>query len=258
MSKKARNQSGPVLDAPTGEEDPGPKLAVNPEIEAALRDAVDSVDAAAEAAEAIEKEVDVDIEADIDAELGELGKLGKGEPEEIRLTQSTTGEFIDEEFERIRDELIQSQDKHLRLQADFENFRKRALKERQELLQYGHENLVKDLLSTVDNLDRAIEHTRQSDGGGLESLLQGVEMLQRELYAILERHSVSQIEAMGGTFDPSLHEAMAQVPDASVAPNTIIEVLQQGYQLRGRLIRPARVVVARKPEENEVDAGEAG
>jgi molecular chaperone GrpE len=245
LSKKARKQPGPVVDAP-GESDDhdGPALAPNPELEAALREAVDAADAAADA---VEPETDTDIETDIDPKRREEAS------EDL-----PPGESVDEELKRIRDELVQSQDKQLRLQADFENFRRRALKERQELLQYGHENLVKDLLSTVDNLDRAIEHTQQSDGGDLESLLRGVEMLQRELYAILERHAVSEIEAMGGAFDPALHEAMAQVADASVAPNTVIDVLQKGYQLRGRLLRPARVVVAREPEENEIDGGDTG
>ncbi len=237
----------------------GHTLAIDPELEAALRDAVDSVDATARAAH-IETDMDVDIDAELErgAQSDGNAKASEEETGELLLTQSVEGEFIDEELERLREELIQSQDKQLRLQADFENFRRRALRERQELQQYGHENLVKDLLSTVDNLDRAIEHTQQSDGGDLESLLQGVALLQRELHAILERHNVSEIEAMGGVFDPALHEAMAQVPDGSVAPNTVIDVLQKGYQLRGRLLRPTRVVVARKPENNEVDGGGAG
>lgn len=275
MSKKARKPSGSAGDAATDNAGAGgSSLAMNAELEAALRDAVDSVEAdsfdadnaAGEkdlAAEEFEIDVDAGINADTDADTDPdtkpdtEGESKAAEPKEIRLTEAT-GEFIDEEVDRIREELIQSQDRHLRLQADFENFRKRALRERTELIQYGHENLVKDLLSTVDNLDRAIEHTQQSDGGDLESLLQGVELLQRELHAMLERHAVSEINAMGGAFDPALHEAMAQVPDASVAPNTVIDVLQKGYQLHERLLRPSRVVVAREPEKTEVDGGETG
>jgi len=208
----------------------GQTLPANPELEAALREAVESFGTVAGGAD--------------ESNPGEPTEAG-----ELRLADPVEGEFIDEEIERLREELIQARDQHLRLQADFENFRRRALKERQELQQYGHENLVKDLLSTVDNLDRAIQHAQQSDGGDLESLLQGVEMLQRELLSILENHHVSEIEALGAVFDPAVHEAMAQAPDASVPPNTVIDVLQKGYQLRGRLIRPSRVVVARKPDE---------
>jgi molecular chaperone GrpE len=133
-----------------------------------------------------------------------------------------------------------------------ENFRKRALRDRQEAIQYGSQNLVKDLLSVVDNLDRAIDHAQQSEGGDLQSLLQGVELVQRELLVVLGKHHVFEIDAMGKPFNPALHEAMAQVEDQKTAPNSIVDVLQKGYQLHDRLIRPSRVVVARGPE------GEAG
>jgi len=190
-------------------------LAVNPELEAALR----------EASEAIDEEGHV-----------------KG-PEEPTPPE----EFSGEEIERMAGQLVENRDKYVRLLADFDNFRRRAHKDRQDVIQYGHENLVKDLLSTVDNLDRAIEHAHQNEGGDLGSLLQGVELVQRELYAVLAQHEVHVIDAEGSEFDPSLHEAMAQVQDDSVSPNTVIEVLQTGYRLRDRLLRPARVVVAKPP-----------
>ena len=198
-------------------EEPESNLGTNPELEAALREAAEAVD----------------------------------ESGEVRLLEVNADESYDEELGRLRDELIQSNDKILRLQADFENFRRRSAKEREELSQFGHENLVKDLLSTVDNLDRAIEHAQLSDGGDLESLLQGVELLQRELHGILGTHDVSEVIAEGALFDPAVHEAMAQVQNDEVAPNTVIEVLQKGYQLRGRLLRPARVVVAKATDEAE-------
>jgi molecular chaperone GrpE len=82
----------------------------------------------------------------------------------------------------------------------------------------------------------------------LQRLLQGVDLVWRGLESILSKHHVQEIEALGRPFNPALHEAMAQIPDASVEPNTIVEVLQKGYQLRERLVRPARVVVARAPD----------
>jgi molecular chaperone GrpE len=194
-------------------------LAANPELEAALR----------EASEAIDEDGHVK-----DSE----------EPESLES-------FSSEEVERMAGQLVENRDKYVRLLADFDNFRRRAHKDRQDVIQYGHENLVKDLLSTVDNLDRAIEHAHQNDGGDLGSLLQGVELVQRELYAVLAQHEVHVINAEGSEFDPSLHEAMAQVQDDSAPPNTVIEVLQKGYQLRDRLLRPARVVVAKVPADEE-------
>lgn len=142
-------------------------------------------------------------------------------------------------------ELAELRDRYLRLAADFDNFRKRTLKDREEAHHFGHQSLVKDLLPTVDNLERAVGHARQD--GESSGLLEGVELVLRELETLLTRYGVTPIEALGQTFDPALHEAMAQVPDGSKPPNTVVEVFQRGYQLRGRLLRPARVVVSRPP-----------
>ena len=157
---------------------------------------------------------------------------------------------LEEELRKLNDEL-------LRRAADFDNFRRRALKEREEAHQYGHENLVKDLLPSVDNLDRAIEHARKSDGGDFESMLQGVELVQRELLGALASHGVSEIEAESVAFDPNVHEAMAQREDDSVPVNTVIEVLQKGYRLRDRLLRPARVIVSTRSEGADEGGAEA-
>jgi molecular chaperone GrpE len=202
-------------------EEVGKSLAVNPELEEALREASEAID--------------------------EEGHVKHPEPPE----QPAAEVFSGEEVERMAGQLVENRDKYVRLLADFDNFRRRAHKDRQDVMLYGHENLVKDLLSTVDNLDRAIEHAHQSDGGNLASLLQGVELVQRQLYAVLAQHEVRVIDAAGSQFDPSLHEAMTQVPDDSVPANTVLEVLQKGYQLRDRLLRPARVVVAKPTTDDE-------
>jgi molecular chaperone GrpE len=148
-------------------------------------------------------------------------------------------------IENLSGELVETKDRLVRLHADFENFRRRALREREEALRYGAQNLFKELLTTVDNLERAIDHARIAGVADSENLLQGVELVQKGLLGVISRHGVNEIEALGKTFDPALHEAMAQAPDDSVPPNTIVEVLQKGYKLRDRLLRPARVVVAR-------------
>ena len=154
-----------------------------------------------------------------------------------------------EAYEAARGELEESKDRSLRLQAEFENFRRRSLKERQDSHRFGHENLVKDLLSAVDNLERAISHTEQSDGGDLSSFLQGVELVYREILAAFGKHGVSVIEPTGEPFDPALHEAMVQVPSADVAPNSVVDVYQKGYQLHDRMLRAARVTVAKAPDD---------
>ena len=139
----------------------------------------------------------------------------------------------------------------VRLQADFENFRRRTLKEREEAYQYGHQNLVKDLLPTVDNLERAIEHARKSGREDLDGLLQGIDLVQRELMGVLAKHGVTEIDALGQAFDPSIHEALAQVEDPTVPANTVVQVFQKGYRLRDRLLRPAQVVVSRAAARRE-------
>ena len=163
----------------------------------------------------------------------------------------------EEDAPRLQKEVTEAHDKLLRLQADFDNFRKRAQRERMEAIQYGPQNLVKDLLSVVDNLERAIDHAQQSEGGDLQSFLQGVELVQREFLGVLGNHGVNEIEAAGKPFDPALHEAMAQVPMTESEPNTVVDVLQKGYQLRDRLVRASRVVVSKAPEPGEGGEGEA-
>lgn len=146
-------------------------------------------------------------------------------------------------------EAAELHDRLLRLRADFDNFRKRTLKEKEEAFRYGHQNIVKDLLPTVDNLERAIEHARGSQTGDLEGLLQGVELVLRELLGALEQYGLAPIEAEGKDFDPEFHEAMTQQFHESAPANTVLQVFQKGYRLRDRLLRPARVVVSGGPGE---------
>jgi molecular chaperone GrpE len=206
------------------EDDEGGSIPIDPELEAALREAMESVG---------------------EPQAG----AGKGRSAHGMLESEPIAEGEAEAVAaRLREELADADDKLLRLQAEFENFRKRALRERQEAAQYGSQNLFKDLVSVVDNLERAIAHARESGGGDLASFLQGVELVQRELLAVFEKNHVTEIDALGKPFDPSLHEAMAQVESGTVPPNTVIEVLEKGFQLRDRLVRPARVIVAKAPD----------
>ena len=206
------------------EEAAGGSLSPSAELEAAMREAEASHDARAAARQA--------------------AKPGEGDPARAQLEAALA------EAQR---ELAESRDKYLRLAADFENTRRRAIKDREESALYGHQNLVKELLPSVDNLERAIEHAKQGGETNQGSLLEGVELVLRELTTALGRHGVVAIEAEGQPFDPAQHEAMAQVEDASVPANTVVQVYQRGYQLRGRLLRPARVVVSKAPAEEKTE-----
>jgi molecular chaperone GrpE len=145
------------------------------------------------------------------------------------------------------DDLDKAQDRYIRLQADFENHRRRALKEREEAFRYGHEKLARDLLAVLDDLERAIEHANASETKDFDAMLQGVMLVHRELIEALEKHGVTEIDADGKPFDPNVHEAMAQHEDESLPPNTVIQAFQKGYSLRDRLLRPARVLVSKVP-----------
>jgi molecular chaperone GrpE len=228
-----RRPGGPGAGGDDGPEEPEGTLEPNPELEAAMR-------AAAESVEALHGHRRASPESD------------EGDPPRPEPAAS------DAEVGALAQELAEAKDRTLRLAADFDNFRKRALKEREEAHHFGHQNLVKDLLPSVDNLERAVDHARRGGEGSFAGLLEGVELVLRELHAVLAKHGVTPIEALGQPFDPSLHEAMAQIPDGSKPANTVVEVFQKGHQLRGRLLRPARVVVSRPPQGAAPDPDEQG
>jgi molecular chaperone GrpE len=149
------------------------------------------------------------------------------------------------------EEIPDLKDRYLRLAADFENYKRRTLKERQDLYNYGNESLIKELLETVDNLERAQGHARESEEGiDAETLLEGVELTYRALIRTLEKNGVQAVQAEGEAFDPQVHEAIRQAETDEHPPGTVVEVYQKGYLLKDRLLRPALVVVATGRKED--------
>ncbi len=149
------------------------------------------------------------------------------------------------------EEAADLKDRYLRLAADFENYKRRTLKERQDLFNYGNESLIKELLETVDNLERAQGHARESEEGiDAESLLEGVDLTHRALMRLLEKFGVQPVQ-VEGSFDPQTQEAIRQVETDEHPPGTIVEVYQKGYLLKDRLLRPALVVVATGKKDTE-------
>jgi molecular chaperone GrpE len=186
-------------------------------------------------------------------------KYGEDEPKgpPQRGAKAPNVKLPSEENKELRAEAERQEERLARLSADLENLRRRSLKEREDAFRYGHENLVKDLLGSVDNLERAVAHAQsREDGGDFESMLQGVELVQRELIGALSKHGVERIDADGQPFDPTEHEAMAQKEDDSVPAHTVVEVYQAGYKLRDRLLRPARVVVSKTGESADKQGSE--
>ncbi len=172
-------------------------------------------------------------------------------PEELIAELEKSGESASESpAENAADvaELADLKERYLRLAAEYDNFRKRNLRERQDLLNYANESIVKDLLPVVDNLERAVIHGRKEEQrADSENLLQGVELTHRSLIQILGRFGVVEIEAAGKPFDPQVHEAVRRVVTSDHAPGTVVEVHQKGYRLKDRLLRPAMVAVAGEP-----------
>ncbi len=142
-------------------------------------------------------------------------------------------------------ELAEVKDKYLRLAAEYDNFRRRSLKERQDLHNYANENLVKELLPIVDNLERAVEHGRKEEQrGDSDNLLQGIELTYRSLMQFLTRQGVVETQALDQPFDPQVHEAVRRVSNTDKPAGTVVEVYQKGYMLKDKLLRPAMVAVA--------------
>jgi molecular chaperone GrpE len=148
-------------------------------------------------------------------------------------------------------------DRMLRMAAELENYKKRSARELDDIKKYATENLIRQLLTVVDNLERAIASAspeKQSDQG----VVDGVALTLAEITKILEKHYVSPIEALGQPFDPAFHQAMCQEESTDQPPNTVVQEFQKGYLLHDRLLRPAMVVVSKaaqdgQPAEKSVD-----
>jgi len=140
-------------------------------------------------------------------------------------------------------------DKYLRAVAETENVRKRAEREIAESRAYGTALFARDVLSVADNLTRALAaidpETRATAAGTLKALLDGIDLTQRELQKTLEKHGIRRLDPVGEKFDPNFHQAMFEVSDPNVAAGTIVEVMQPGYAIGDRVLRPALVVVAK-------------
>lgn len=154
----------------------------------------------------------------------------------------------------LREEISHLKDQWLRAVAESENIRRRAQKDREDALKYAATNFARDLLSVRDNLRRALESCPQDDSlpDSIKALIEGVDMTERELLNVFERHGIKKIDPIHEKFDPNFHQAMFEIENSEVESGTILQVLQQGYTIHDRLLRPALVAVAKgAPEQLE-------
>lgn len=164
--------------------------------------------------------------------------------------EEASGESSDEQnvddqvnvFDAIKQEVTDLRDRYARLQAEWDNYRKRTAAEREAERVRASESLVKDLLPVLDDLERALQHAKDTGEGG--SLTEGVEAIQTKFLQILGKHKVEQIEAQGEPFDVNLHQAVSTAEDDSVPEETVVQVFQQGYMMGDKVLRPAMVVTS--------------
>ncbi len=151
--------------------------------------------------------------------------------------------------EQLAREASENKDKLLRSLAEIENMRRRTDRQVADAREYGITAFARDVLAVADNMNRALSaidpQLRQTADAGLKSLLEGVELTERELLNVLEKHGIKKFEPTGEKFDPNLHQAMYEVPDSSLANGTVAKVVQAGYMIGERVLRPALVGVAK-------------
>jgi len=196
--------------------------------------------------------------------------MAEGSKKPEGMSSELTGEVFDnasrpdagqQELEELREKLDAKEkevkehyERYLRQVAELDNFKKRINREKEDAIRYANDNLIKDILPVIDNLERAIAHAQ--GGGNGKPLVEGVEMVLRGLLDVFGKHGVVQVPAVGEVFDPGKHEAMAQVESSQYEPNTVVDEHHRGYLLRDRLLRPALVTVAKAPQVKDEKNGE--
>jgi molecular chaperone GrpE len=150
------------------------------------------------------------------------------------------------ELDALREDFEKFKDLYIRSQADLDNYRKRATREREDAIRYANGSLLERLLPVLDNFELGLDAAKQT--AGADSILQGLSMVQKQLQDFLKDSGVEPIEAVGTPFDPNLHEAIGQEASTEVPEGTVLRQLRRGYKLRDRLLRPATVMVSKGAE----------
>lgn len=186
--------------------------------------------------------MDLEIEEPVAGESG--ADTSMDETDEAGESEKDPTEILNENLKKKEEEIAELKGEFLRYKADTENFKKRLQKEKEDFSQYANERLLKELILINDNLERALSAPNPT----VKSLQEGVEMILKQFHSFLEKEKVESVEALGKKFDPNLHEVMCQVESDDHEENTITEEYSKGYRLKGRMLRPSKVVVAKAPE----------
>jgi molecular chaperone GrpE len=160
------------------------------------------------------------------------------------------GNLTVEQLEELKQRAAKADDnweRLLRTTADFDNFKKRAAREKQDAIKYANESLLQKLIPILDNFDMALAAAQTAQTDAAQSLQAGVNMINQQLKSVLTETGLEEIDATGKTFDPNFHEAVSQQETAEVPEGQVVQQLRKGYKLRDRLLRPATVIVAKTP-----------
>ena len=169
---------------------------------------------------------------------------GIGQVDTMEDRTKASGEDLIVKLQEMEKKAAENYDKYVRAAAELDNYKKRAVREKADAIKYGNENLLRDILPLVDNIDRAMEHACNSDD--FNAFKEGLKMLQQQLLSCLQKHGVEQIESVGKDFDPHVHEAMLQVESKEHEESKVVGEFERGYLLNGRLLRPSKVSVCRR------------
>lgn len=187
---------------------------------------------------------EVEIPADLQEELEEVVTENQEDAEDNTADEDSG--VSNEELEKALEEARNNHELYVRALAEMDNLRKRNQREKEDIAKFGNENILREILPVIDNLERAVEHAETQDGG--EGLLEGVQMTLSQFTGVLQKFGVESLESLGEVFDPAHHQAMGQLPTDEVPANHVAQEMQKGYLLNNRLLRPALVMVATAPQ----------
>ncbi len=175
-----------------------------------------------------------------------------GQPEPAQPDQTAAGEApgsadsLDQQLEKLQADVQQAQENAMRAQAEMQNVRRRSLREVEQARKFALERFMGDLLEVNDTLEKGLEIS-EGEQASPEQLKEGTELTLKILRKVFEKHGLQEVDPAGEVFDPELHEAMSMLPSEDQDPNKVLFVIQKGFLLNGRLLRPARVIVASAP-----------
>lgn len=183
-------------------------------------------------------------------------KASEEEIGEETVSTPISSEGFEAELAKAKAQAQENQDKYLRLYAEFENFRKRSQKEKEDFSRYASERVITELLPILDDFERALSHAESSKD--MKVLVEGVKMVERQMAAVLERFGLKAFSSLGESFNPHRHEAMAHQASSKYPADTVMAEYRKGYTMNDKLVRPALVAVSKGPEGNETPENMAG